>query len=164
LYIGFEDPQCTHKYFDLKPGDFFSFTSFAENASLPGNDYVSPGPVAIGVCGSDWWKAAKMYRKWALQQEWTKRGPLAQASNVPDAGKNVGIWFNEYCAPNGLEAQKEQIEGAAEFYKIPFSAQFISGTNPSTTGNFRNTSRRGRLSLPSFRPSSPTRAPWPCQM
>lgn len=130
LYIAYEDPLCVHKCFDLKPGDFFSFTCWAENASLPGNDFVSPGPVAIGVCGPDWWKAAKMYRRWALEQKWTSRGPLTVQSTVPEAGKNVGVWFNEYCSPHGLEEQQQRIAAAAEFYQIPFSMQIYFWHKP----------------------------------
>jgi len=123
LYLAFEDPNATPKYFDLRPGENFFFTSFAENASIPGNDYSSPGPVAIGVCGSNWWRAAKMYRQWAVQQQWARRGPLSKASNIPDGAKNIGIWFNDRLAPDGLEAQIAQIDAAAEFYQLPMAMQ-----------------------------------------
>lgn len=126
LYLAYEDPRSTFKFFDLKAGDSFFFTSFVENATLPGNDFVSPGPVAIGVCGPDWWKGAKMYRQWATQQKWTSRGPLTQSSNVPEAAKRIGIWFNENLAPNGVEAQIAQIEEAEKFFGIPMAVQFYN--------------------------------------
>lgn len=123
LYLAYEDPTATPKYFDLTPGEAFWFTSFAENATIAGNDYSSPGPAAIGVSGPDWWKAAKMYRRWAIQQPWTKRGPLTKASNVPEGAKNIGIWFNLGVIPNEAETQISHINAAEDFFQLPMAAQ-----------------------------------------
>lgn len=131
LYLAYEDPRSSFKFFDLKPGEYFSFTTFAENATQPGNDFVSPGPAAIGVCGPDWWKAAKMYRQWAVRQQWTSRGPLTGESNVPEAAKRVGIWFNEILAAPSLETQLEQIEAGRAFYQLPMAMQLYTWHRPA---------------------------------
>ncbi len=126
LYLAYEDPTSTVKYFDFTPGKNFFFTSFPENITVPGNDFQSPGPVAIGICGSDWWKAAKMYRQWALQQKWTSRGPLTQESNIPDKAKNIGIWFNDHVVTEDPEWQSSQIKAAQDFFQLPMAVQLYS--------------------------------------
>lgn len=123
LYLAYEDPKANPKYFDLTPGENFFFTSFVENSHEAGNDYTSPGPAAIGICGTNWWKAAKMYREWAIKQQWTSRGPLTKPSNIPEGAKNIGIWFNEGLSPDGPEAQVERTEAAKTFFNIPMAMQ-----------------------------------------
>jgi hypothetical protein len=123
LYLAYEDPKANPKYFDLRPGVHFFFTSFAENSSQPGNDFVSPGPAAIGVCGPDWWKAAKMYRQWATQQQWASRGPLTKPSDIPDGAKNIGIWFNESFLNVSADEKDGQFREAEEFYQLPLATQ-----------------------------------------
>jgi hypothetical protein len=123
LYLAYEDPKTTPKYFDLRPGKHFFFTSFVENSTQPGNDFISPGPVAIGVCGPDWWRAAKMYRKWATQQQWARRGPLTKPSDIPEGAKNIGIWFNEDFLNVRAEEKDGQFREAEEFYQLPLAAQ-----------------------------------------
>jgi len=126
LYLAYEDPTASFKFFDLKPGEFFTFTHFAENPTEAGNDFASPGPVAIGVCGNDWWKAAKMFRSWAIRQKWASRGPLTKESTIPEIGKQVGIWFNEGLNAEDAEPQKEALRAAAEFFKVPVASQLYT--------------------------------------
>lgn len=123
LYLAYEDPKANPKYFDLRPGVHFFFTSFVENSSQPGNDFVSPGPAAIGVCGPDWWKAAKMYRQWATQQQWANRGPLTKPSDIPEGAKNIGIWFNESVLNVSADEKDAQFREAEAFYELPLATQ-----------------------------------------
>ncbi|MBA3274683.1 MAG: hypothetical protein H0T72_02735, partial [Chloroflexia bacterium] len=45
----------------------------------PGNGYAVPYPVAITVLDEgSWYAGADRYKKWAVQQEWTRRGTLAE--------------------------------------------------------------------------------------
>ncbi len=124
LYLAYEDPRATPKYFSLEPGKLFTFTNVVENASLPGNDYTSPGPAAIGVCGADWWKAAKMFRKWAIRQEWTKRGPLTRASSVPENAKNIGIWFCEGVGTEPADTCLPRLQAGSDYFGLPAAIQF----------------------------------------
>ena len=41
----------------------------------------------------DWWGAAKRYRKWALKQEWTSKGPLKDRTDFCRRIGNVGYWM-----------------------------------------------------------------------
>jgi len=130
LYLAFEDPRATPKHFELKPGEFFTFRSFAENASLPGNDYETPGSVAIGVCGNDWWVAAKMFRRWALHQPWTKRGPLNKASSLPELAKTTGVWFNEILADEDPQNVISKFKAAQDYFKLPIALQIYTWHRP----------------------------------
>ena len=40
----------------------------------------------------DWWAAAKRYRKWALKQQWTSKGPLKDRKDFCKKIGNVGYW------------------------------------------------------------------------
>ena len=118
LYIGYEDPLTYVKNFKLAANGEFHFRTFAENSATPGNNFTSPGPVAIGVSGTDWWKAAKMYRKWALKQPWTQKGPLAQRKSMPEFCKNLGLWFRCIWRMNIKDTLKN-IRKAKAFFGVP---------------------------------------------
>ena len=50
-----------------------------------------PYPVVIGIFQGDWWDVAQLYKGWALSQEWTAQGTIAQRSDIPPWIKNTGI-------------------------------------------------------------------------
>jgi len=123
LYLGYEDPGACPKSFSFRAGDHFLYRTPAPEGTRAGNDYRSPGPFALGVCGPDWWQAAKMYRTWALKQPWTSEGPLTTRESTPDFCKNLGLWF----VGGGTE---EQVTGnlrrAADFFGVPVGLHWYS--------------------------------------
>ena len=45
-------------------------------------------PVSVGIFHGDWYTAARIYRRWAIQQPWCAKGTLAERDDLPD-------WFKE---------------------------------------------------------------------
>lgn len=123
LYLGYEDPRNFAKGFQCTPGGMFHYRVPAENATVAGNDFRCPGPVAIGVCGPSWWKAAKMYRRWALRQAWTREGPLTDRQSMPEHCKNLGLWF---CGGGTVEQVVTGMRNAEEFFGVPVGLHWYS--------------------------------------
>lgn len=119
LYLAYEDPKAWHKSFDLVTGQYFAFTTVAEDATRPGNDFSSPGPAAVGICGGDWWKACKMFRSWAIKQKWTRNGPLTKNKVVPQSAKDICIWFLERVSSDSDLVTK--LRKAQDYYGVPIA-------------------------------------------
>lgn len=123
LYLGYEDPGAWPKYMLCRAGQEFHFRTPAQDATRPGNDFRSPGPFALGVAGPGWWDAAKMYRQWALQQQWTSEGPLVTRASTPEAVKNLGLWFLGGGAGEQVVADMRR---AAEFFGVPIGIHWYN--------------------------------------
>lgn len=71
---------------------FATFMHQAPDVS-PGRDF-SPGYEIEVSClyRGDWYEAAERYKAWAVQQEWTRQGPLEERANLADwLYRKVGI-------------------------------------------------------------------------
>lgn len=115
LYLGYEDPRNFTKRFVYNPSSEFFFRTLAEDATRPGNDFSSPGPVVVAPC-EDWWDACKLYRGWALGQTWTREGPLTQRKSTPETCKNLGLWF---CGGGTSDEVISNMRRAADFFGVP---------------------------------------------
>lgn len=123
LYLGYEDPGAWPKHMLCRAGQEFHYRTPAENATIAGNDFRSPGPFAVGVAGPSWWDAAKMYRQWALQQQWTSEGPLVTRESTPEAVKDLGLWFIGGGAGEQIVANMRR---AAEFFGVPIGLHWYT--------------------------------------
>jgi len=45
----------------------------------------------VGVFAGDWYDASKIYRDWALQQDWVRKGTLYSRTDIPDWFKNIAV-------------------------------------------------------------------------
>ena len=93
LSIAALDPSMSNKSIWLV-GDSFYFESPVENAGVPG--LAASGPrfaVTTSCYRGDWWQAAKIYRKWALRQKWTAKGPIAFRKDYPHAIVDADLWL-----------------------------------------------------------------------
>jgi hypothetical protein len=76
----------------------FDFRNFAAGIQ-PGNSYYQPYPIILGVfAGKDWIDGARIYKEWATQQWWCKKGKIAQRADIPEWWKNTvfSLWFQSY--------------------------------------------------------------------
>jgi hypothetical protein len=55
--------------------------------------WQTPYDVVLTSFTGDWFDACQIYRTWALQQDWTKEGPIATRQSTPDWFKNVDEWL-----------------------------------------------------------------------
>ena len=93
IYYAALDGGSRRKRYGIIPGKEFYIIQYAENMAVPGSDYEDHFPQAFGVFQGNWIDAAKMYRKWAVNQRWTEKGKKSHRKDMPDIIKNVALWF-----------------------------------------------------------------------
>ena len=137
LYLAAHDGAGYTKAFDFRADGqrlFFGVRQYPEYNITPGNDYVSPYPVAIGALPGDWYDAAKTYRAWAERQVWAQRGPIALSDDFSQklkASEVMGVWapFTDTLKP--FEGAARDMERWAEFLGI----EHVSGLWYGWRGN-----------------------------
>lgn len=120
VYMAALDGQARTKEYYLSPGDSFYFLDFAENMGMPGSDFPAPYKSEFGVYSGGWMQAAKMYRKWAVNQYWISEGPLSQRESVPDIVKNVGLWIAINDGTENFELNRAVID-AQDYLGVPLA-------------------------------------------
>ena len=124
LYLAAHDPQAWFKVFEMVPGKEFRVNTRAADMGVPGNDWESPYPFAIGVYRGDWMTGCKRYRAWALREApWTRKGPLSHRSDVPGALKNVCAWT---LADGAAEKAVPAVKRFAEAVGAPVGVHWYS--------------------------------------
>ena len=102
-----DDPDARMKTLWVNDLDV-EFRTSVENAGVVGK--AAKGPlydVKVAAFTGDWWQVAKRYRKWALQQKWTAKGPIATRSDYPKSMFEPSLWFCKY---------QYQIAGFSNFF------------------------------------------------
>eukprot|EP01114_Cavostelium_apophysatum_P014143 TRINITY_DN3588_c0_g1_i1.p1 TRINITY_DN3588_c0_g1~~TRINITY_DN3588_c0_g1_i1.p1 ORF type:complete len:789 (+),score=123.39 TRINITY_DN3588_c0_g1_i1:40-2367(+) len=111
LYYAAEDPAANYKQFVFNGDNYngisdhhsmsqFYVSNFAPDScsAVGGNvneTYDIPYDIVIGPYSGDWWDAAQIYRKWALENaEWTEKGPISNRTDMPEWFIETPIWFN----------------------------------------------------------------------
>lgn len=72
-----------------------SLIRYPENMNMAGSDMPDYYPVAFGPYQGGWLEAAHRYRPWALNQVWTRKGPISQRPDFPEIAINTGIWIRD---------------------------------------------------------------------
>lgn len=62
---------------------------YPESQAEKGASYTMPYPVILEGFSGDWYDAATIYRGWAVDQSWTRAGPLHRRDDVPAWIKNA---------------------------------------------------------------------------
>ncbi|MEA3402321.1 MAG: DUF6259 domain-containing protein [Armatimonadota bacterium] len=96
LYLAAHDGEGYYKLFDLglemTRGLSWSVTHVPEGAGPSCTEYESPWPAVIGVAEGGWYGAAQLYRRWALDQKWCAKGPLAER-DLPQTVRETALWM-----------------------------------------------------------------------
>ncbi|MCF7837419.1 MAG: LamG domain-containing protein [Candidatus Marinimicrobia bacterium] len=91
VYVGTQDPtpNMTHILVANTPEEInWSIAHFPPNMSFAAEDFALPYDCVAGPFRGDWYDAAQIYRAWAVQQSWCRKGPLSERADVP-------VWFKE---------------------------------------------------------------------
>ena len=96
VYFSSSDGESRAKDFfaDSKSKEL-SLIRYPENMGVAGSDLPDYYPVSFGPYQGGWLEAAHRYRKWALKQEWTARGPISQRPDFPEIATNIGFWVRD---------------------------------------------------------------------
>jgi hypothetical protein len=113
-----------------------------------GADVTVPYSVVLGVFHGDWFDAASVYRSWALEQPWTKSGPLVSRADVPDWLKNSGMiaWKDTLGTPGTPNAYSSLPQAAAVWQQTLQSAPVMDWIGWEKQGPWFN--------IPDFLPPS----------
>ncbi len=119
VYMANHDAEGWIKKYSLKPGTEFFFEHYPENMAAAGSDFPGPYGVSFGVYEGDWFKGAKLYRSWVLENApWTQEGPLSGRRSVPESIKDLGLWMLggwEY----GSSDLTELLTRARNYFEVP---------------------------------------------
>lgn len=57
----------------------------------------------------DWWDACQIYRQWAIQQRWCRKGPLADRDDIPKWYKEAPLYLmtDSYAKPENVTATRD---------------------------------------------------------
>ena len=98
LYVGAHDPDARYKRFGfygqpgLNQGELV-MQHYPDERLTPGLDYETPYDTVIALFRGQWWDASAIYREWALDQEWCRKGPLAGRTDLPQWVLDADLWY-----------------------------------------------------------------------
>lgn len=108
-------------------------------ATSPGGMGVPAGrgelgyEVAIGSFDGDWFDAGKVYREWATQQFWTRKGPIVTREDMPQWWKDCALsirptgdpdWVTEMGTALQAEFDMEAVLHWYVWHQIPFDDDY----------------------------------------
>lgn len=101
LYLATHDGASHTKGFLIQPGKVinkipvmrYEVEHYPANAGVPGSGFEPDYPAVIGPFHGNWYDAARIYRAWALQQRWAKRGPLTKRDDISPWIRNGAYWM-----------------------------------------------------------------------
>jgi hypothetical protein len=103
LYIGWHDPTAKPKHFRAAATAAgrleVSFDHPPEHMTRVQRE-VAVDHLVLGVFAGDWYDAASIYSAWALEQKWTRKGLVAERSDIPAWFKDTVIWW---CLSSGKD-------------------------------------------------------------
>jgi hypothetical protein len=159
LYLGAHDDGARTKVLAISAEQDASFVTTAENAGLPGASVAAPFPVVIAAYQGDWWQAAKRYRAWATTQTWTRKGWIAERTDVPKHMQDIGLWWLASGTPAELKPLMLKAEKACPlpiglhwycWHEIPFDNSYPEyfPTKPGFAEAVRELTARGQVIMP----------------
>ena len=108
LYYGIHDGSARAKILAMSSRYDLSNRVCAEDMGVAGSGRKDDFPVVVQLFEGDWWKAAKLYRSWAVNQHWTSRGLIKNDSEYPKRLVDLGFWYLLF---SRVENQVEGIVG-----------------------------------------------------
>ncbi|MBR4900867.1 MAG: hypothetical protein IKZ46_07990 [Victivallales bacterium] len=161
VYFAAHDGAARPKRILVSSKQDISYQTYAENMGQPGAAFATDFPVVLSLYHGDWWQAAKKYRKWALQQPWTAKGPIAQRKDFPQRFIDNGFWMCLDGEPARVEKilneLDERVAGRVPFgthwyswHKIPFDHSYPNYF-PTKDGFAETTARmkaKGQMIMP----------------
>ena len=103
LFLAPFDGQARIKRFRVLKNHDLTWPTPVENAGIAGKAASGPGyPVIVAAYRGDWSEAAKIYRKWAIRQKWSAKGPLAKRTDAPRRMSETHAWLLTEGDPKGV--------------------------------------------------------------
>jgi len=119
---------------------------FPPNMTFSEEDFAQSYDCVIGPFQGDWYDACQIYRKWAVQQSWCRKGPLRTRTDSPTWYKEAPFVFYSQLADSaeGTHSVSENIHIAADHFR-----EFLDWADMKLPANWYSWSKhvRGMSSL-----------------
>ncbi len=99
LYVAAHDGEENTKKLKLMNDQHVTFEVYAADTGIAGSARIPSFPIVISAYNGNWWQASKIYRKWAIQQKWMRKGWLAKRTDVPQRFLDIGFWLQGQAVP-----------------------------------------------------------------
>lgn len=120
LYLGMHDESACFKRFYSRKTDAgieVSVEMPAENATIPGNSYKTPGTAVLSTFSGDWFDAAQIFRAWASKfAPWWRNRKRYGRPDIPEWLKDICFWVRAY---GTAEEAVPSTKRLAEFMGVP---------------------------------------------
>ena len=96
LYLGTQDPAASFMAYEIRHRNShikWQLGHFPPNITFTGEDFDLPYDCVIGTFEGDWYNACQIYRQWAVQQPWCRKGKLFQRQDIPDWYKHTPLFL-----------------------------------------------------------------------
>jgi len=90
LYLAASDTQGYDKFFSVgRPEDWINFSIRYTPTFSSGSSVHVPYSLVVGIFSGDWYSAAQIYRKWAVNQWWCNQGTIYRRADTPSLYKKM---------------------------------------------------------------------------
>ena len=136
LYLASYDGEMYTKRFLFNGNGktlLMAIRNYPDKMLTPARNYDIPYEFKIGVFHGDWMDASDIYRNWAVNQKWCRKGPLYKQNNLPKASEEIdittgSIYRRSLEEPIKYEEIKEDLLNMKEFFTTYAS---INDSSPS---------------------------------
>ncbi len=122
IYLGTRDPGPnlmniqiinTPSEIAWRPGHFPPNITFAEE------DFALPYDCVVGPFRGDWFDACQIYRAWAVEQSWCRKGKLSVRPDIPKWYKEAPLFFYSMTADSaeGTHSAEENLRIGADHFR-----------------------------------------------
>ena len=102
----------------------------------PGAANAPDYAIETAAFAGDWWAAAKRYRKWALKQPWTSKGPLKDRKDFCKRIGNVGYWMICYSGKDAGDVTNRVAKMQAALPGVPLGFHWYNWHNSPFDVNY----------------------------
>ena len=121
IYLGTRDPTphlTSYQIINTPAEITWRLAHFPPNIRFSQESYVQPYDCVTGPFAGDWFDACQIYRAWAIQQSWCRKGPLASRSEAPRWFKEAPLIFYTTMTDSaeGTHSIHENLQIAADHF------------------------------------------------
>ncbi len=132
LMLGSRDRAGYNKeyWFDNTSGKLaIVLRQFPEINTTTDKTYSSPYPAMLSVMRGQWYEAARAYRRWALKQPWTARGPMHRNRSFSKLVKNAALAgvSGTTTGPSDYRYWKTEMQYQTQTYGVSNAPDFVFG-------------------------------------
>jgi len=113
IYLGTRDPMPSLMSLQIastRSEIAWRLSHFPPNITFAEEDFTLPYDCVAGPFQGDWFDARQIYREWAVEQSWCRKGPLTTRRDIPEWYKEAPLYF--YSFQTSVAVSRDSAEGA----------------------------------------------------